>query len=43
METLTATATCRLATIAIATERPTQFVDLTDRLEAFVEIGRAHV
>jgi secondary thiamine-phosphate synthase enzyme len=38
METLTATATaaCRLATIAIATERPTQFVDLTDRLEAFV-------
>jgi len=36
METLTATATCRLATIAIATERPTQFVDLTDRLESFV-------
>lgn len=38
METLTATATtaCRLATIAIATERPTQFVDLTDRLAAFV-------
>ena len=37
METLTATATCRMATIAIATERPTQFVDLTDRLESFVE------
>ena len=36
METLTATASCRLATIAIATERPTQFVDLTDRLESFV-------
>ena len=36
METLTATATCRMATIAIATERPTQFVDLTDRLESFV-------
>ena len=36
MDTLTATATCRLATIAIATERPTQFVDLTDRLESFV-------
>jgi secondary thiamine-phosphate synthase enzyme len=37
METLTAAATCRMATIAIATERPTQFVDLTDRLESFVE------
>src|SRR5687768_1023692 len=36
METLTATATCRMATIAIATERPTHFVDLTDRLASFV-------
>ncbi|HET9270359.1 MAG TPA: YjbQ family protein, partial [Vicinamibacterales bacterium] len=36
METLTATAICRMATIAIATERPTQFVDLTDRLDSFV-------
>jgi secondary thiamine-phosphate synthase enzyme len=36
MHTLTAAPACRLATIAIATERPTQFVDLTDRLAAFV-------
>ena len=36
METLTAAPACRLATIAVATERPTQFVDLTDRLESFV-------
>jgi secondary thiamine-phosphate synthase enzyme len=36
MHTMTAAPACRLATIAIATERPTQFVDLTDRLTAFV-------
>jgi secondary thiamine-phosphate synthase enzyme len=36
METLVAASSCRLATIAIASERPTQFVDLTDQLEAFV-------
>ena len=36
MQTLTAAPTCRVATIAVATERPTQFVDLTDRLASFV-------
>ena len=36
MQTLTAAPACRMATIAIATERPTQFVDLTDRLASFV-------
>jgi secondary thiamine-phosphate synthase enzyme len=36
METLTATATCRMATIAIATDRPTQFVDITEQLASFV-------
>jgi len=37
MDTLTAAPACRLATIAVATERPTQFVDLTDWLQSFVE------
>jgi secondary thiamine-phosphate synthase enzyme len=36
METLVAPPSCRLATIAIASERPTQFVDLTEQLERFV-------
>ena len=36
MGTLVAASSCRLATIAIASERPTQFVDLTAQLEAFV-------
>src|SRR5262245_37150224 len=36
METLVAASACRLATIAVASERPTQFVDLTAQLEAFV-------
>jgi secondary thiamine-phosphate synthase enzyme len=35
METL-AVPTCRHATIHIATTHPTQFIDLTDRLERFV-------
>jgi secondary thiamine-phosphate synthase enzyme len=36
MQTLATAAACRLATVAIATERPTQFVDITDTLESFV-------
>lgn len=36
METLVAASSCRLATVAIASERPTQFIDLTGQLEAFV-------
>ena len=36
METLAAASPCTYATIRIATDRPTQFVDLTERLEAFV-------
>lgn len=36
METLAATSPCHHATMRIATERPTQFVDLTERLDAFV-------
>jgi len=35
METLTSTPTCR-ATFRVATTRPTQFIDLTSRLEALV-------
>ena len=36
MNTLTAAPACRLATIAVATERPTHFVDLTEWLQSFV-------
>jgi secondary thiamine-phosphate synthase enzyme len=36
METLTPASTCRHACIHLATSRPTQFIDLTDRLERFV-------
>jgi len=36
METLAAASPCHFATIRLATERPTQFVDLTERLDAFV-------
>ena len=43
MHTMTAAPACRLATIAIATERPTQFVDLTDRLAAFVADSGIHL
>ena len=37
METLAPTSICRHTKIWITTERPTQFIDLTDRLEALVE------
>jgi len=36
METLARTSTCRHATIHITTRQPTEFVDLTDRLEWLV-------
>jgi secondary thiamine-phosphate synthase enzyme len=36
METLAGTSTCRHQTIRIATERSTEFIDLTERLEALV-------
>ena len=36
METLARTSTCRHTTIRITTERSTEFIDLTDRLEALV-------
>jgi secondary thiamine-phosphate synthase enzyme len=36
METLTPAASCRLTTIRIATKRPTEFIDVTDRLERLV-------
>ncbi|HEY6506760.1 MAG TPA: secondary thiamine-phosphate synthase enzyme YjbQ [Vicinamibacterales bacterium] len=36
METLAAASLTQYATIRIATERPTQFVDLTEKLEALV-------
>ena len=36
METLARTATCRHARIRLDTENPTEFVDLTDRIEALV-------
>ena len=36
METLAPTSTCRHTRIRVTTERPTEFIDLTDRLEALV-------
>jgi len=36
METLAPASTCRNARIRIATDRPTAFIDITDRLEALV-------
>ena len=36
METLSPPSTCPHATIRIATERPTQFIDITDRLASLV-------
>jgi secondary thiamine-phosphate synthase enzyme len=36
METLTAPSICRHTKIRIATDRPTQFIDVTDRLETLV-------
>jgi hypothetical protein len=37
MVTLARTSTVRHTTIRIETEHPTQFIDLTDELEAFVK------
>jgi secondary thiamine-phosphate synthase enzyme len=40
MHTLTPAATCRQTTLRVATTAPTEFVDLTERLEALVaELG----
>ena len=36
METLTPTALCHHGRIRVATQRPTEFIDLTDRVEALV-------
>jgi secondary thiamine-phosphate synthase enzyme len=36
METLAPTSTCRHTRICIATERPTEFIDVTERLEALI-------
>ena len=36
METLAPTSTCRYTTIHVTTQRPTEFIDLTERLEALV-------
>jgi secondary thiamine-phosphate synthase enzyme len=36
MDTLTPASTCRHATIRLTTRTPTEFIDLTDRLERFV-------
>jgi secondary thiamine-phosphate synthase enzyme len=42
MEALAQTATCRHSTIRIATERHTEFIDLTDRLAALVADAAVH-
>jgi secondary thiamine-phosphate synthase enzyme len=36
METLTRASTCRIARLHVTTEHPTEFIDLTERLERFV-------
>ena len=36
METLAPAAACRHATVRVATARPTEFIDLTERLEALI-------
>src|SRR5688500_20261117 len=36
METLAPTPTCRHTRIRVMTERPTQFIDITERLEALI-------
>jgi secondary thiamine-phosphate synthase enzyme len=36
MDTLSSASTCRLTTIHLATGRPTEFLDLTERLQQFV-------
>jgi secondary thiamine-phosphate synthase enzyme len=42
MPTIAASSTCRHVTIRIETERPTQFIDLTPDLEAFVAASGIH-
>ena len=42
METLTRTSTFGHTTIRIETEHPTQFIDLTDEITAFVEASKVH-
>lgn len=42
METLACTSTCRHTTIRLATQHPTQFIDLTDELTALVDECRIH-
>jgi secondary thiamine-phosphate synthase enzyme len=37
METLALSSTCRPSTFRVATRRPTEFIDLTDRLEALID------
>src|SRR5262245_60982961 len=43
MEIATPASACRLASINLATERPTQFVDLTDRVQAYVAESRVRL
>jgi len=43
METLTPASTCRHARIHITTRHPTEFIDLTDRLERLVADAGLHV
>ena len=42
METLARSSTCQHSTIRIGTEHPTQFIDLTDRIEAIVAEAQVH-
>ena len=42
METLARTSTFRHTTIRIETQHPTQFIDLTDEIAAFVQESRVH-
>jgi secondary thiamine-phosphate synthase enzyme len=42
MQTLTRTSTFRQTSIRIETQHPTQFIDLTDELQAFVETSGVH-
>ena len=42
METAAPSSTCRHTTIRVTTEHPTQFVDITDDLDAFVAMSGVH-
>ena len=42
METLARTSTVRQTTIRLETQHPTQFIDLTDEVAAFVKESRVH-